>query len=195
MTKFGDSVRISDVTGNTYRVTTNTDPDEYRMVGGVRRASAGIRRMVHDLACIRQAVEGDANAVADMARAFHAEDGHPLSDAGVAALLAMLEPGFAEGLVLLLVVNNEISGYGALSFGYGIEHGGREAFLEDLYIAPGLRNRGYGRLMCTALEEAARGAGCYAMHLEVMSGNPAERLYRRVGFGDRGSRLLTKPLQ
>jgi len=84
--------------------------------------------------------------------------------------------------------------YGALSFGYGIEHGGRETFLEDLYITPALRSRGYGGLMCTALEKAAREAGCFAMHLEVMPGNRAEHLYRRIGFGDRGSKLLTKAL-
>jgi len=143
---------------------------------------------------IRPAAGTDADHVARMAREFHAEDGHPLSEPGVAALLAMLEPGFAEGLVLLLVVENEICGYGALSFGYGIEHGGRETFLEDLYISPVWRARGYGALMCAALEKAAREAGCYAIHLEVMPGNRAEHLYRRIGFSDRGSKLLTKAL-
>lgn len=143
---------------------------------------------------IRRAVGMDADRVIKLARAFHIEDGHPLSEAAVAAILGMLEPGFADGLILLLVVGDTICGYGSLSFGYGVEHGGRETFLEDLYIVPALRNRGYGQVMCAALESAARDAGCFAMHLEVMPGNPAEHLYRRIGFGDRGSKLLTKPL-
>jgi ribosomal protein S18 acetylase RimI-like enzyme len=146
------------------------------------------------IACVRRAEGVDADAVLEMARAFHAEDGHPLARSGELALLKMLEPGFSEGVILLLVLEGEICGYGSLSFGYGIEHGGRETFLEDLYIAPALRAQGYGGLMCAALEKAARDAGCYAMHLEVMPGNRAEHLYRRIGFGDRGSKLLTKPL-
>ncbi len=145
-------------------------------------------------AYIRRAVGTDADHVARMARTFHAEDGHPLSEAGVAALLTMLEPGFAEGLVLLLGGEDKICGYWALSLGYGIEDGGRETFFEDLYISPAWRAQGYGTLMCAALEKAAREAGCYAMHLEVMPDNRAEHLYRRIGFGDRGSKLLTKPL-
>lgn len=145
-------------------------------------------------ASIRRAEGVDADIVLEMARAFHREDGHPLAPCAEAAVVNMLEPGFSEGLVLLLLVDGKICGYGSLSFGYGIEHGGRETFLEDLYIAPPLRARGYGRLMCEALEHAARKAGCYAIHLEVMPGNRAERLYRRIGYGDRGSKLLTKPL-
>ena len=143
---------------------------------------------------IRRAEGIDADFLLAMARAFHIEDGHPLSPCAEAAVLDMLEPGFADGLVLLLVVEGEISGYGSLSFGYGIEHGGRETFLEDLYVVPALRAHGYGRLLCAALEQAAREAGCHAIHLEVMPGNRAENLYRRIGFGDRGSKLLTKPL-
>jgi len=145
-------------------------------------------------ASIRRAEGVDADTFLEMARAFHHEDGHPLAPCAEAAILRMLEPGFTEGLVLLLVVDGRISGYGSLSFGYGIEHGGRETFLEDLYVVPAMRARGYGGLMCVALEDAAREAGCHAMHLEVMPGNRAERLYRRIGFSDRGSMLLTKPL-
>lgn len=145
-------------------------------------------------ASIRRAEGIDADTVIEMARAFHREDGHPLAPCAEAAMLRMLEPGFSEGVVLLLVVDGAISGYGSLSFGYGIEHGGRETFLEDLYVVPELRAKGYGGFMCAALENAARDAGCYAIHLEVMPGNRAERLYRRIGFGDRGSKLLTKPL-
>ncbi len=146
------------------------------------------------IAQVRRAEGTDADIVVEMARAFHAEDGHPLSDVGATVLLAMLEPGFGDGLVLLLTVAGAISGYGVLSFGYGIEHGGRETFLEDLYVARDARSRGYGALLCRHLEHAARGAGCFAIHLEVMPGNRAENLYRRLGYGDRGSKLLTKPL-
>jgi ribosomal protein S18 acetylase RimI-like enzyme len=158
------------------------------------RYKTGIKAMSESMVCIRRAEGLDADCVLDLARAFHIEDGHPLAPSAELALLEMLEPGFSEGLILLLVLEGGVCGYGSLSFGYGIEHGGRETFLEDLYVLPALRARGYGGLMCAELENAAREAGCHAMHLEVMPGNRAEQLYRRIGFGDRGSKLLTKPL-
>ena len=143
---------------------------------------------------IRRAVGLDADVVAEMAKTFNAEDGHPLSDKGCYAVLAMLEPGFDQGMILVLEVDGEIAGYGSLSFGYGVEHGGRETFVEDIFIGAAWRNRGYGTLLLKALEAQAREAGCKAVLLEVMPGNPAERLYRRMGYGDRGSILMTKPL-
>jgi hypothetical protein len=45
---------------------------------------------------VRRATTRDRTAIANFARAFHAEDNHPLSDEGVAGLLLMLEPGFAD---------------------------------------------------------------------------------------------------
>jgi ribosomal protein S18 acetylase RimI-like enzyme len=145
-------------------------------------------------ALVRRAGPEDAELLASMAIAFHTEDGHPLSEEGVAALCAMLEPSFNEGLVILLFAGGAACGYGVLSHAYGIENGGRETFLEDLYVAPEFRGLGYGRLLYQALEEEARAAGLHAIHLEVMGGNQAERWYRRMGYRDRGSILLTKPL-
>jgi ribosomal protein S18 acetylase RimI-like enzyme len=143
---------------------------------------------------IRRAVGEDSGVVADMARTFHAEDGHPLSDLGLTAVLAMLAPNFDQGVILILEVEGGIAGYGMLSFGYGVEHGGRETFVEDIFVKPAWRNRGFGGVLLEALEAHARLAGCKAVLLEVMPNNPAERLYRRAGYGDRGSLLMKKVL-
>lgn len=143
---------------------------------------------------IRRADTTDAPAIADFARAFHAEDNHPLSDDGVAGLLAMLEAGFPDGVVLLLEINGVAAGYGVLSFCYGYEHGGPETFVEDIYVVPESRPRGFGQLLLHALENEARAAGRHAIHLEVMPGNRAENWYRRQGWRSRGSQLLTKPI-
>lgn len=141
---------------------------------------------------VRRAVVADAPTIANFARAFHAEDHHPLSDEGVAGLLVMLEPGFSDGVVLLLEVDGVAQGYGVLSFCYGYEHGGPETFVEDIYVVPELRSRGFGQLLLSALETEARAAGRRAIHLEVMPGNRAETWYRRQGWRSRGSQLLTK---
>ena len=143
---------------------------------------------------IRRAVGDDADVIAEMARTFHAEDGHPLSDLGLTAVMAMLDPDFDQGVILILEVEGEIAGYGMLSFGYGIEHGGRETFVEDIFVRSAWRNCGCGTVLLEALEAHARLAGCKAVLLEVMPNNPAEHLYRRAGYGDRGSFLMKKVL-
>lgn len=143
---------------------------------------------------VRRATTGDAARIAEFARAFHAEDNHPLSEEGMPGLLAMLDPGFEDGIVLLLEIGGEPAGYGVLSFCYGFEHGGPETFIEDIYVCPAFRGRGFGQVLLTALDAAARAAGRRAIHLEVMSGNRAEAWYRRQGWQSRDSQLLTKPI-
>ncbi len=143
---------------------------------------------------VRRAIGTDAGLLVEHSLAFNAEDGHPLSADGVGALLRMLEPDFADGLILVLTLDGRICGHGVLSFGYGIEHGGRETFVEEVYIVPKHRGRGLGAILMHALETGARDSGCRVVHLEVMAGNRAERLYRRLGYGDRDSMLLTKKL-
>jgi GNAT superfamily N-acetyltransferase len=143
---------------------------------------------------VRRAKGTDADLLVEQSLAFNADDGHPLSAEGVKALLHMLEPDFADGLVLVLTIDGRMCGHGVLSFGYGIEYGGRETFLEEIYIVPKYRGFGLGGTLIEALEANARDSGCRAVHLEVMAGNRAERLYRRLGYGDRGSMLLTKKI-
>jgi ribosomal protein S18 acetylase RimI-like enzyme len=143
---------------------------------------------------VRWATVTDSAIIAEFARAFHAEDNHPLSDEGVAGLLLMLEPGFSDGIVLLLEIDGVAQGYGVLSFCYGYEHGGPETFVEDIYVVPEWRSQGFGQMLLNALENEARAAGRRAIHLEVMPGNRAESWYRRQGWRSRGSQLLTKPI-
>lgn len=139
------------------------------------------------------ATSADAERITDFARSFHAEDGHPLGDAGLHALLELLrEP--EPGLVLMIDRGGLPVGYVVLCFGYSIEWGGRDCFLDDFYIAPEERGRGLGAMIIESLAEVARAHGCSALHLEVVAGNRVEALYRRAGFSDRGSAFLTRPL-
>lgn len=162
--------------------------------GGVHAVNEGItNRGVRDVR-VRRATKDDGATIAGFARAFHSEDNHPLSDEGVAGLLLMLEPGFADGIVLLLEIDGLAQGYGVLSFCYGYEHGGPETFVEDIYVLPERRGHGFGQTLLAALEDEARSGGRCAIHLEVMPGNRAENWYRRQGWRSRGSQLLTKPL-
>jgi GNAT superfamily N-acetyltransferase len=141
---------------------------------------------------IRRAQPEDRNEVNALVRAFHAEDGHPISERGLTAVRVMLEPDSLQGSIMLLKAGEQPGGYGALCLGFSIEYEGREAFIDDLYIVPALRGHGYGRLLFDALEREARASGCSVIHLEVMPGNPVKRWYESLGYVDRRSTLLTK---
>ena len=141
---------------------------------------------------IRRAQPEDRDEVNALVRAFHAEDGHPISQRGLTAVRVMLEPDSPQGSIMLLRAGEQPGGDGALCLGFSIEYEGREAFIDDLYIVPSLRGHGYGRLLFDALEYEARSCGCSVIHLEVMPGNPVARWYQSLGYVDRRSTLLTK---
>lgn len=140
---------------------------------------------------VRLATQEDLDGLLDCARAFHKEDGHPLSAAREAALTALLDTNSPHGRVLVLDAGGEIVGYGVLCFGYSVEFGGRDAFLDDLYVAPALRAKGRGRRMIERLADLARQEGCHALHLEVFTGNAMADWYKSFGFAPRGN-LMSK---
>lgn len=63
---------------------------------------------------------------------------------------------------------------------------GAEAEWGRFVIAPEHRGRGWGRRALVLLLAQARAAGLRRLRCEVLTGNPAERLYRSLGFVDAG---------
>ena len=126
--------------------------------------------------------------------AYHAEDHVPHDARALARVLGPLIDGTA-GAIWLIREEQEVLGYVALCFGYSIEFGGRDAFIDEIYVAPSHRGRGIGRMALERLDAHAVALGVRALHLEVDHRNPAARLYERVGFRTRERyRLMSKPL-
>ena len=91
----------------------------------------------------------------ELARAFHAEDGHPLTDRGATAI-GLIARGHPLGRAWLVRENGALVGYAVLGLGFGIEYGGADAFVDDLYLVPEARGRGLGEAVMARLEEEAR---------------------------------------
>ena len=83
-----------------------------------------------------------------------------------------------------------------MCFGWSVEFGGMEGFVDELYIRPGVRGRGVATEVLMALPRALGAAGLKALHLEVSTDNDtAQRLYKRAGFQMRdGYHLMTRML-
>jgi ribosomal protein S18 acetylase RimI-like enzyme len=136
----------------------------------------------------------DAAALLEMARAFHREDGHPLSAMGEAAIRQVAR---GEPLARCWIVRQRgnVSGYVVITLGYSVEYGGRDGYIDDLYLIPEVRGDGSGRHLLDFALEQARLLGIGVLHLEVDPNNDrALQLYRARGFEDTGRRLLRLPL-
>ena len=93
-----------------------------------------------------------------LARDFHAEDGHPLSERGEAAL-SQAAHGHPLARAWLIEERGVVVGYTVLGLGFGIEYGGADAFVDDLYLIPAARGRGLGRQVLELVEAEARKDG------------------------------------
>ena len=100
------------------------------------------------------------------------------------------------GRAWLLYAGPALVGYIILTIGFSFEFHGHDAFIDELYIAPAHRLRGFGRQAIAFIEQKAREMGVNAVHLEVDRGNdPALELYRRTGYRDHDRFLMTKWLR
>ncbi len=97
------------------------------------------------------------------------------------------------GFVFLIFADGALAGYTALTFGYSLEFHGRDAFVDELFIAAPFRGQGIGKQALTFLAGVCRQQGIAALHLEVERKNSAaQRVYHDFGFADHDRYLLTK---
>ncbi len=83
--------------------------------------------------------------------------------------------------------------YLALCFGYSLEFFGRDAFVDELYVAPAYRNHGHGAHLLATVDAACPALGVRALHLEVDHVNErAKGLYARAGYTDHERFLMTR---
>lgn len=128
-----------------------------------------------------------------MMRQLYAGDGLPFPDAAPDALRLLLrDPTW--GRCMILCDQGRSVGYFVLGFGFSLEFGGRDAFLDELYLLPEARGRGFGKAALTHAIDLCRTLGVKALHLETKKSNAAaQKLYRSAGFTERhpGFDLLT----
>lgn len=143
----------------------------------------------------RCAAPTDLDLLLDLMRQFYAIDGYPFAPVVARGALADLIGDAALGRVWLILDGAVPVGYLAVTFGYSLEYGGRDAFIDEFFVRADARGRGLGtRALRFAIEEC-RHLGVRALHLEVEGGNArAEALYRAQGFGGNRRALLTRRL-
>jgi GNAT superfamily N-acetyltransferase len=141
---------------------------------------------------IQIATPSDASDILDLMAPFYAEERYPFD---YERARAALEPFLANpvlGRAWLLRDGRTAVGYFVLTLGWSLEYGGRDAFVDELYVSPSHRGRGLGRRALDEMGDACRELGVKALHLEVENDNRAAELYRKWGFEDHDRRLMTR---
>jgi ribosomal protein S18 acetylase RimI-like enzyme len=151
--------------------------------------------MTSPVAAWREAGAGDAPLLLEMMREFYRADHLSFDRAGASRALAALLDDRTLGRVWLIEAAGQTAGYVVLTFGFSLEFGGLDAFIDELYVRPGFEGRGLGRETVAFVEREACVVSVRTLLLEVRTGNDrARRLYERAGFLDRDNALMAKKL-
>jgi ribosomal protein S18 acetylase RimI-like enzyme len=135
----------------------------------------------------RPAVSKDDDAIVEMSLALYADDpAVTVAAPQVRVTLATFREELVRGRALVLDADGEHAGYAFLVSFYSNELGGEICTIDELYIGPAWRSRGYATMLVASL--AGGGEGLWprkpvALELEVGPANVrALALYERLGF-------------
>ncbi len=142
---------------------------------------------------IRRATSADHAALIELMARFYTEEGYAFRRRATRKALAQLMADELFGAVWAFRRQGEIVGYLVVTFGFSLEFGGRDAFVDELFVLEEYRGRGLGSRALRRAAAHCRRAGIAALHLEIEDGNDqAEALYTRKGFKLHSRRLMTR---
>ncbi len=134
----------------------------------------------------------DLERVLPMIKAYHAFENIESDEAHRISAVTPLLEGSPHGAIWFIGPKMAPVGYVAVSFGWSIEMGGMDGFIDEFWIREKVRGRGMGGEAMSALLKTLKAANVKAMHLEVNQENlRAQTLYQRLGFQNRQFGLMT----
>ena len=143
----------------------------------------------------RKATPEDVDDLLRMMEQLYRHDGQPFDASHAEAATVHLMQTPAAGTIWTLQSGTATAGYLVLTFGYSLEFGGKDALVDELYLMPEYRGRGWGRRALEFAFDQCRAAGVEAVHVDVNSVNEhAASVYRRVGFIQPERHRMTKLL-
>ena len=117
--------------------------------------------------------------IRELAEYERAPDAVVATEAGLRDVLFGPQPS-AE--VLLALENKEPVGFAVYFFNFSTWLGRPGLYLEDLFVRPTVRGKGYGRALLERLAQIAQERGCGRMEWAVLDWNdPAIQFYRKLG--------------
>ena len=141
---------------------------------------------------VRIAEARDRDTLLRLMKEFYAETETPFDAEQTAQAFDTILGDERIGRVWVLTRSGSVAGYAVMTVGFSMEYGGRDAFLDDLFVRKAHRGFGLGRLAIEVILDECRKLGVRALHLEVDRQNAvAKELYHRFGFVDHDRQLMT----
>ena len=138
----------------------------------------------------------DDDFVVEMCLRLFTEDPGSLPVTGnqMRATLAALRRDPVRGRAVVLDIHGQVSGYALLIRFWSNELGGEICEVDELFVAPEHRNRGYGSSLFTAIVQGDLWPSpTRAIVLGVTPDNAAaRRLYERLGFAAAGVAMVCR---
>ena len=135
----------------------------------------------------------DADSLFVMMRELYEHESIAFDEPTARAALTQLLADDSCGVAHFILLGEEVAGYLVLTFGFSLEFGGRDAFVDELFVKDEFRGHGMGKAALGFAAEVCRARGVRALHLEVERANRnAQGIYRKAGFVDHDRYLLTK---
>ncbi|RYD69568.1 MAG: GNAT family N-acetyltransferase [Verrucomicrobiaceae bacterium] len=145
--------------------------------------------------CLRPVHSADIELLLELMKHFYRDEELPFDKGGARKAVEELMTTPAFGTIFLLLADEEVIGYLVAIQSFILEFGGRQTFLDELFIVEKWRGRGFGRQALTAVEVYARESGCCALRLEASRKNArALAMYERAGFEKHDRFTMTKVL-
>ncbi len=143
----------------------------------------------------REAAPADLDTLVAFMRDLYVFDHVPFDEQRARRTMSGLLRDPSLGRVWIILEGSEPAGYAAITLGYSLQYGGRDAFIDELFIREDRRGRGLGRGALAFVEERCRAFGVRTLHLAVDRENQrAQEVYEQFGFADQGFHLMSKPI-
>ena len=137
-------------------------------------------------AALHLAGQDDLDRLLPLIAAYHAFENITQSDNDRRAAVLPLLQGSPHGAIWLIGPRRAPVGYIAVSFGWSIEMGGLDGFIDEFFIRENVRGRGMGGEVLNALTRQLAASGLKALHLEVAQNNSvARKFYEKQRFAPR----------
>ena len=135
----------------------------------------------------------DVNPILEMMREFYAGEEiqfHP--EVQREALLQLITDRNLGQARLVKYAGVQV-GYFVICFGFSLEYGGRDAFLDEIFLQKNYRSLGIGRQCMEEIERLCIDHQVKTLHLQVFHKNPrAKKFYKGIGFEEQNRYFFSK---
>ncbi len=142
---------------------------------------------------LRLAITGDETVILKLMERFYQLDHYPFYPEVASTMISSFIADHHLGRIWIIEEENIPVGYVALTFSFSFEFQGKNAFIDELFIEDGYRDRGIGTAVISYLLNESEKLGIKALHLEVEKHNEAGlNLYSKFNFIKHNRHLMTR---